>query len=77
MNYIYGINTSLVCDEEGAWHRVYGIDCREVDSGALVRHVEGIFCCRADALDLAELCTRLELSPDHLCDVICDALSGI
>ena len=65
------------CTLEDAEHTTYGIAlANNHDDGAdLIKSVHGISCDTQRVERLAELCTKLELSPEHLSDVIEDFLA--
>ena len=58
---------------ENTEHTIYGIAL--ADGSDLIESVNGLSCDRQRVERLAELCTRLELSPEHLSDVIDDFLA--
>ena len=58
---------------EDTEHTIYGIAL--ADGSDLIESVNGLSCDRQRVERLAELCTRLELSPEHLSDVIDDFLA--
>lgn len=58
---------------EDAEHTTYGIALSE--GSCLIESVNGISCDRQKVERLAELCTLLDLAPEHLSDVIDDFLA--
>ena len=58
---------------EDAEHTTYGIALSEGSS--LIESVNGLSCDKQKVERLAELCTQLDLSPEHLSDVIEDFLA--
>lgn len=77
IRYTYRIREDWITDEDGVLHQVYGIEVVEMPTGRLLEQytVADLFTNRERAEALAELCTRLELSPIHLMDVAEDALA--
>ena len=60
---------------DGADNITYGISVLD-SSGVTLRTVSDIFDNISDADNFAKLCTELELSPEHLDDVIDDVLAA-
>lgn len=62
---------------EEAEHTTYGIGIADAHDGGseLIEAVSGLSCDKQRVERLAELCTKLELSPEHLYDVIDDFLA--
>lgn len=58
---------------EDAEHTTYGIAL--ADGSDLIESVSGLSCDKQRVERLAELCTQLDLSPEHLSDVIEDFLA--
>lgn len=75
MAYVYKLTESEIADELGTYHRGFGIAVFEAESSAPVRIIDDILFDRTVAQELVSLCNRLELSPDHIDDVIADVLS--
>ena len=74
MKYEYELTVTEKTDDMGALHTVYGISVRESGSGEHIRHVDDIFFDKKAAERFVEACNILALDPDHLDDVIADAL---
>lgn len=62
-----------ICTLEDTEHIIYGIAL--VDGSDLIESVNDLSCDKQRVERLVELCTRLELSPEHLPDVIDDFLA--
>ncbi len=60
-------------DDQGVIHTVYGVKA-EHESGEIEREIPDIFLDRTIAERFVEACNILSLDPDHLDDVIADAL---
>ena len=75
MNWEYELITTEIHDEAGASHKTYGILCKEKGTGFILRSVYDIFCDIFAATALVEIINRLELSPEHLDDVIEDVVA--
>lgn len=58
---------------EDAEHTTYGIALAE--GSHLIESVNGLSCDKQKVERLAELCTQLELSPEHLSDIVEDFLA--
>ena len=67
-NHTYRIRKDIVYDELGKPHTVYGITL----DGSL--STPDIFTSRPAAEEFIKLCNRLELSPEHIYEVIDDFL---
>ncbi len=76
MKYEYELITTEIHGEEGASRKVYGILCKEKGTGFILRSVYDIFCDLSSAASFAALINRLELSPEHLDDVIEDIINA-
>lgn len=72
---IYKLTETTVADESGNTHSAFGIALYQDESGQPTRVIDSIFTDRITAEDFVSLCNRLELSPDHLDDVIDDTLA--
>ena len=66
------INNCL--NEDGTLILVYGIEVYENDATLPMLVLKDVFTRQSQAEELAELCTRLELDPVHLTDVVEDLL---
>ena len=67
-NHTYKIREDIVYDERGKPHNVYGITL----DGSL--SIPDIFTSRPAAEEFIKLCNRLDLSPEHVYEVIDDIL---
>ncbi len=76
MKYDYELITTKIHDEAGTSYEVYGILCKEKGTDSLLRSVYDIFCDISAAESFVTLCNHLELSPEHLDDVIEDIISA-
>ena len=74
MSYIYRLNETVVTDEEGIKHSVYGLDAFD-ENGNILKSVSDIFCDRSNAERLIALCNEHFLELCHLTDVIEDAIA--
>ncbi len=73
MNCKYKLIITQKKDEQGNIHTVYGVRA-EHESGMVEREIPDVFCDRNSAERFVEACNILSLDPDHLDDVIADAL---
>lgn len=73
----YKLTETTVTDGSGTAHAAFGIALYQAESDQPTRVIGGIFTDRAAAEEFISLCNRLELSPDHLDDVIEDVLAAI
>ena len=73
MKTAYFVNARTVKDDKGTSYAMFGIDAVS-DDGVVVNSVVDIFDSFEKAEEFAAKCTVLELSPEHLQDVIEDAL---
>lgn len=69
----FHVNARTVWDKEGKPHVMFGIDAVSED-GIVQNSVKSAFDSHEKAEELAQKCTELELAPEHLTDVIEDAL---
>lgn len=74
MKYTYELTIKEKTDELGEAHTVYGVSVRETASAEYIRTVNDIFLDKKAAERFVEACNILALDPDHLDDVIADAL---
>ena len=74
MNYIYRLNETVVTDEEGIKHTVYGLDVVDESSIILASYID-IFFDQSKAERLVILCNRCHLELCHITDVIEDAIA--
>ncbi len=74
MRYEYEITTKEITDDMGNIYAVYGVRVRESGSTEYIRQVDDIFFDKTTAERFVEACNILALDPDHLDDVIADAL---
>lgn len=72
MKSIFKTNKCTVWDEKNIPHVMYGIDA--VEDGVVQASVNGAFDSREKAEELARKCTEYDLAPEHLKDVVEDAL---
>ena len=77
MTTVYKLTENKVADDSGITHETFGISVYDKETGVVLRSIEDIFTDRRTAEDLTNLCNRLELSPDHIDDVIEDVLTKI
>ena len=73
MNHTYELVSAERTDDQGVVHTVYGIAV-QASSGITERRIDDIFFEKATAVRFVEACNILSLDPDHLDDVIADAL---
>ena len=73
MKTFYNVNARTIRDEEGKPHAMFGIDAVS-ENGIVQNSIIDVFGEFEKAEKLAEKCTELELAPEHLQDVIEDAL---
>ena len=73
MRVSYNVNARTIRDEDGLFHTMYGVDAISED-GIVINSVIDIFENFEKAKKFATRCTELELVPEHLQDVIEDAL---
>ena len=69
----FHVNARTIWDKDGKPHVMFGIDAVSED-GEVQNSVNGAFDNCEKAVQLAQKCTELELAPEHLKDVIEDAL---
>ena len=74
---IYKLTKTAVTDECGKPHITFGIAVYENGAKDPTRIIDSIFTDLSMAEEFVLVCNRLELSPDHLDDVIADTLSVI
>lgn len=72
---IYKLTETTVADESGNTRSAFGIALYQEESAHPTRVIDSIFTDRITAEDFVSLCNRLELSPDHLDEVIADTLA--
>jgi len=73
MKTVYRMNVRSVKSESGEMVAVYGIDAISED-GIVRNSIIDAFDDPRKAEELARICTELELAPEHLQDVIEDAM---
>ena len=74
VKYIYRICTDLHIDEDDHTVTVYGIEVLEEGANTPLMSLRDVFTREDQAVELVELCNRLELDPIHLSAVVEDAL---
>ncbi|MBQ8248359.1 MAG: hypothetical protein IJY93_00550 [Clostridia bacterium] len=74
MKYTYELTITEKTDDPGDKHTVYGVRVRESGRCEYIRQVDDIFFDKKTAERFVEACNILALDPDHLDDVIADAL---
>jgi len=74
MSITYKVAEENLYTEDGSVRKAYGIGVME--DGRLSRMVSDLFCERAPAEAFAALCSRLNLDPIQLDDVIADMLAA-
>ena len=73
MKTFYKVNVRSIRNERGESHAVYGIDAVSEDNIVQASVVAAFDSCDK-AAELADLCTELDLAPEHLQDVIEDSM---
>ncbi len=73
MKYTYKMVSERKTDESGNKHTVYGVSV-QTETGSFERVITDIFCDKKAAERFVEACNILSLDPEHLDDVIADAL---
>lgn len=77
MAYVYKLTESQTADETGTLHKSFGISVFESSALSPIKTVDDITSDRAVASELVSLCNRLQLSYEHIDDVVADILAEV